>query len=151
MAISAAAPIQGYNKVSPAVIEQLARIVGKKNVATNPEKIHPYSYDEVSDPRYHHLPEVVVFPENTEQVAEIIKLANREVIPVVPRGAGTGLACGAVPIFGGIVLTLEKMNKVIEIDPINMFMVVQAGVRTEEVDALWRARLRISAGSAARR
>ena len=136
MTVSSAAPARGYNKVSPAVIEQLARIVGEKNVATNPDKIHPYSYDEVSDPRYHHLPEVVVFPETTEQVAEIVRLANREVIPVVPRGAGTGLACGAVPIFGGIVLTLEKMNKVIELDPVNMFMVVQAGVRTEEVQKL---------------
>ncbi len=125
-----------YNKVTPEVVEQLVQIVGEKNISTNPDKLFPYSYDEVSDPRYHHMPEVVVFPENAAQVAAVIKLANKQVIPVVPRGAGTGLACGAVPIYGGIVLTLEKMNKVIEIDALNMFMVVQAGVRTEEVQKL---------------
>ncbi len=97
-----------YNKVTPEVVEQLVQIVGEKNISTNPDKLFPYSYDEVSDPRYHHMPEVVVFPENAAQVAAVIKLANKQVIPVVPRGAGTGLACGAVPIYGGIVLTLEK-------------------------------------------
>jgi glycolate oxidase len=136
MTKSGTAQMLGYNKVTPEVIEKLAKIVGEKNVTTNPDRILPYSYDEVSDPRYHHMPEVVVFPETSEQVAAVVKLANREVIPVVPRGAGTGLACGAVPIFGGIVLSLEKMNKVIRIDPVNMFMVVQAGVRTEEVQKL---------------
>ena len=78
------------------------------------------SHDEVTETRYHHMPEVVVFAENTEQVAAVVKLANKELVTVVPRGAGTGLACGAVPIHGGIVLSLEKMNKIIEMDPVNM-------------------------------
>lgn len=69
----------------------------------------------------------MVFPESTEQTAAVVKLVNRELIPVVPRGAVAGLACGAVPIYGGIILSLEKMNKILEIDPKNMFMVVQAG------------------------
>ena len=122
-----------YNPVTPAIVAELATIVGEKNVSIDPDKLHPYSHDEVTEPRYHHMPEVVVWPENTQQVSFVVQLANREIIPVVPRGAGTGLACGAVPINGGIVLSLEKMNKIIEMDPVNMFMVAEAGVRTEDV------------------
>ncbi|MHC1759118.1 MAG: FAD-binding oxidoreductase [Negativicutes bacterium] len=122
-----------YNPVTPAIVAELATIVGEKNVSVDPDKLYPYSHDEVTEPRYHHMPEVVVLPADTEQVAAVVKLANRELIAVVPRGAGTGLACGAVPIYGGIVLSLEKMNKIIEMDPVNMFMVVEAGVRTEDV------------------
>ena len=122
-----------YNKLTSAVVEELSTILGEKNVTIDVDKMQPYSHDEVTETRYHNMPEVVVFPETTEQVAAVVKLANRELIPVVPRGAGTGLACGAVPIFGGIVLSLEKMNKILEFDPVNMFMVVQAGVRTEEI------------------
>ena len=122
-----------YNKLTPAILDELRTILGEKNVITDADRMQPYSHDEVTETRYHHMPEVVVFPESTEQTAAVVKLANRELIPVVPRGAGTGLACGAVPIYGGIILSLEKMNKILEIDPKNMFMVVQAGTRTEEV------------------
>ena len=122
-----------YNPVTAAIIADLKQIAGEKNVFTDPDKLHPYSHDEVTEPRYHHMPEVVVLPENTEQVAKIVQLANQELVPIVPRGAGTGLACGAVPTFGGIVLSLEKMNQILEVDPVNMYMVVQAGARTEDV------------------
>jgi glycolate oxidase len=122
-----------YNPVTPAIVAELVRIVGEKNVSIDLDKLQPYSHDEVTEPRYHHMPEVVVWPGNTQEVSSVVKLANREIIPVVPRGAGTGLACGAVPIYGGIVLSLEKMNKIIEMDPINMFIVAEAGVRTEDV------------------
>ena len=122
-----------YNKLTPALLDELRTILGEKNVITDADRMQPYSHDEVTESRYHHMPEVVVFPESTDQTAAVVKLANRELIPVVPRGAGTGLACGAVPIYGGIILSLEKMNKILEIDPHNMFMVAQAGARTEEV------------------
>ena len=79
------------------------------------------------------MPEVVVFARTAEQVAQVVKLANEELIPVVPRGAGTGLACGAVPIYGGIVLSLEKMNRIIEVNTDSLHMVVQPGVRTDDV------------------
>jgi len=90
--------MQTYHAVTPLIIEQLQSLVSEKNVFIDKERLEVYSHDEVTDQRYHHLPEVVVLPETTEQIAEIIKLANEELIPVVPRGAGTGLACGAVPI-----------------------------------------------------
>ncbi len=122
-----------YNPVTPAVIAKLQAVLGPKNVATDPDKLYPYSHDEVADPHYQKYPEVVTFPESTQQVAAIVKLANAELIPVVPRGGGTGLACGAVPIYGGIVISLEKMNRILEINTASLYMVVEAGVRTEEV------------------
>lgn len=122
-----------YNPVTPAVLDELRTLLGEKNVTVDPDKLHTYSHDEVTESRYHHLPEVVVFPETTEQVAAVVKLANRELIPVTPRGAGTGLACGAVPNCSGIVLSTEKMNKIIEINPDSMYMIAEAGVRTEDV------------------
>jgi glycolate oxidase len=122
-----------YNPVTPRIVEKLKQILHEKNVITDPQKIDPYSRDEVADIHYHHQPDVVVFPTCTEQAAAVVKLANEELIPVVPRGAGTGLACGAVPILGGIVLSLEKMNKIIEVNTDSLYMIVEAGVRTADV------------------
>lgn len=134
--------MHSYHLVTPSIIEELKKLVDAKNVLVDPDQLNTYGQDEVTDPHYHHNPEVVVLPTTTEQVAQILQLANRELIPVVPRGAGTGLACGAVPIYGGIVISLEKMNKIIKIDPDNMYMIVEAGVRTAEVqDAAKKAGL----------
>ena len=122
-----------YNPVTPAIVEALRNIVGAKNVLVDAEKLETYSHDEETDPRYHHMPEVVVLPSTAEEIAAIVQLANRELIPVVARGGGTGLAAGAVPLYGGIVISTEKMNKVLEVNPDSMYMVVQPGVRTEDV------------------
>jgi glycolate oxidase len=122
-----------YNRVTERIISGLKEIVGAGNVVTDPEKMEAYAHDEVPEAEWMRMPEVVVRPGNTLQVAEIIKLANREMIPVTPRGAGTGLAAGAVPLYGGIVLSLEKMNKILEVDRQNLFMVVEPGVTTGEV------------------
>jgi len=122
-----------YNKITDEIVAGLKNIVGPSNVILDPEKLGVYAGDEVPEAEWKHLPEVVVKPENAEQVAEVIKLANREMIPVTPRGAGTGLAAGAVPMLGGIVLSLEKMNRILEIDKENLFMVVEPGVTTGEV------------------
>lgn len=122
-----------YNQVTPAIVDRLRAIVGEKYATTDHEKMEPYAHDEVTDSRYHHMPEVVVLPNTSVEVAEIMKLANSEMIPVVPRGAGTGLACGAVPVCGGIVLSLERMNRIVEISVENMYMVVEPGVRTDDV------------------
>lgn len=122
-----------YNKVTEDMIANLQNIVGSRNVIADQEKLETYAGDEVPEVEWKHLPEVVVKPENVRQVSEVLKLANRELIPVTPRGAGTGLAGGAVPMIGGIVLSLEKMNRILEIDHGNLFMVVEPGVTTGDV------------------
>ena len=106
--------------------------MGKGKVRIEEEKLDMYSRDEDSDKLWEKMPEVVVKPENVEQVSEIVKLANRELLPITPRGGGTGLAAGAVPLSGGLVLSLEKMNKILEVDTENLFMVVEPGVTTGE-------------------
>ncbi|MDO4178818.1 MAG: FAD-binding oxidoreductase [Phascolarctobacterium sp.] len=122
-----------YTKINAEILAKLVALVGADNVLTSDEKLKEYSHDEVTDPAYHHLPEAVVLAENTSQVAAVVKLANEFHFPVVPRGAGTGLACGAVPIYGGIVLSLEKMNKIIEINDEAMYAIVEPGVRTSDL------------------
>ncbi|MDR9755998.1 MAG: FAD-binding oxidoreductase [Thermoanaerobacterales bacterium] len=122
-----------YHPVTSEVIEELKSIVGEDNVVLDPEKLEAYGMDEVSEAEWQHAPEVVVKPENAEQISRILKLANRELIPVTPRGAGTGLSAGAVPMLGGILVSVERMNKILELDRENLFMVVEAGVTTGEV------------------
>ena len=122
-----------YNPLTAELVKELETIVGAKNVTIDPEKMETYSHDEETDPRYQHMPEAVVFPENVQQIAEIMKLANRALVPVVARGGGTGLAAAAVPLFGGIVVSTERMNQVLEINTDAMYMVVQPGVRTDDV------------------
>jgi len=125
-----------YNPVTNEIVDRLIKIVGKKNVLTDREKMEPYSYDETPKEQYAHMPEVVVTPKTAEQIAEIVKLANKELIPITPRGAGSGLSGGAIPTFGGIVISVEKMNKILEIDYKNMMMVLEPGVVTNDINAL---------------
>ncbi|AEF95060.1 D-lactate dehydrogenase (cytochrome) [Desulfotomaculum nigrificans CO-1-SRB] len=135
-----------FNKVTDQIVEELKAIVGQANVLYDEEKMEMYSRDEVSDKLWEKMPEVVVKPETAEQVSQIVKLANRELIPIVPRGAGTGLAAGAVPLNGGIVVSMEKMNKILELDTENLFMVVQPGVTTGEVQKTAKANGLLYAG-----
>ena len=100
-----------YEKITPETLSLISAIVGEKNVLTDAELLQPYSHDEVTDPAYHHMPEVVVFAENTDQVAKLVKLANEKHFSVVPRGAGTGLACGAVPIYAVWFSVWKKWTK----------------------------------------
>ncbi len=123
-----------YGKVTEHIVEALYGILGKKNVITETDRMEGYSHDETSVELYAHMPEVVVTPETTEQIAEIMKLATKERIPVTPRGAGSGLSGGAIPLLGGIVLSVEKMNKVIEVDEKNLCVVAEAGIITNELN-----------------
>ncbi len=125
-----------YNPVTKEVVEELIALIGKRNVITDEEKLEAYSHDETPVNQYARMPEVVVTPTTTEQVADIIKLANQRLIPVTPRGAGSGLSGGAIPQFGGIVLSVEKMNRIIEIDYDNLMMVLEPGVVTNDVNGL---------------
>jgi glycolate oxidase len=121
-----------YNKVTPETLGELRKIFGDRNVLTDVEKIEEFAYDEAGK-QYAHMPDVVVKAENEEQIAQLMKLANREHIPVTPRGAGSGVAGAAVPLYGGIVLSMEKMNRILEIDEINMVAVCEPGVVTNDL------------------
>lgn len=120
-----------YNKVDAEVVAELRRIMGDGQVLLGREELEPYSHDEVVGLRAD--PEVVVKPTSAQQVAEIFKLAQRRRIPVTPRGAGWGLSGGAVPVCGGIVLSLEKMNHILEIDRDNLMVTVEPGVITGNI------------------
>ena len=124
-----------YSPVTPAIADELRRIVGARYVIYNDsEKLEPYSHDEIPDRRWGHMPECVVRPESAGEIAGIMKLANRECIPVTPRGAGSGLSGGAVPLFGGIVLLTDRMNRILEVDRENMMVVVEPGVVTNQIN-----------------
>ena len=115
-----------YGKVTNDLVALLTEIVGDKNVLTGDEREN-YSRDETAKLKPV-LPEVVIKPEDAGSVAKILKLANEKNIPVTPRGGGTGLSGGAVPIYGGLVLSLEKMNRILEIDKDNFVATVEPGV-----------------------
>ncbi|RLE55065.1 MAG: lactate dehydrogenase, partial [Candidatus Methanomethylicota archaeon] len=116
------------------MIEALERIVGKENVITDREKIENYLVDETPSiirPKPA-VKLVLVKPANTKEVSEILKFANENKIPVYPRGGGTGLAGGAIPTRDGIILSLERMDK-IEIDKDNLMAIAEAGVTLEKL------------------
>jgi glycolate oxidase len=117
-----------YNKLTPEILSRLAAIVGPEDVITDREKLEDFSHDEFSLREIGRYPEVVAKPERTEEVAAVMRLASGARIPVTPRGGATGLCGGCVPIYGGIVLALEKMNRIVEIDLANQMAVVEAGV-----------------------
>ena len=121
-----------YNPLTDKLVEELKGIVGKGNVIIDADRLEAYSHDETDALEYGHNPEAVVLPSSTEETAAIVKLANRELIPITPRGAGSGLSGGAIPEYGGIVVSLEKMNRLIEIDKENMLAVAEAGMVTND-------------------
>lgn len=124
-----------YKPVTPEIAKQLAAIVGEKYLIYNdPENLEAFSHDEIPGFKYRHLPEAVVRPGTAGEVAAIMKLANREMIPVTPRGAGSGLSGGAVPMHGGIVILADRMNKILEIDTRNMMITVEPGVVSNEIN-----------------
>lgn len=117
-----------YKKINKEIIEELEKIVGQENLILDSEKMVDYSHDEFSDAKIARMPELVVKPKTTEEVSRILRLANEEMFPVTPRGGATGLCGGCVPASGGIVLSLENMNKIIEVDLNNQMTVCEAGV-----------------------
>lgn len=135
-----------YKEITNEVLERLVEIVGQEHVITDKEKLEPYKTDEEMDERYHRLPDVVVFPGSKKEVAAIMKLANKYLVPVTPRSAGTSLAAGAIAIYGGIVMVLTRMNKIIEINKDSLYMIVECGVRTEDIQKEANARGLLYAG-----
>ncbi|RLC65901.1 MAG: FAD-binding oxidoreductase [Chloroflexi bacterium] len=127
--------VPDYRPVTPAIADELREIVGQAYVLYgDPTAMQDYAHDEVAGEEYAHSPEAVVKPASADEISQIMRLANRERVPVTPRGAGSGLSCGAVPVYGGIVLSVERMNRILEIDQENMVVVVEPGVVTNDIN-----------------
>lgn len=109
------------------VIKELAGIVGKNNIFTDKADLICYSYD--STPIIH-LPDIVVAPADKHEIAAVVKLANQYRFPIIPRGGGSNLSGGTVPITGGVVLALHRLDKIIEIDADNLTATLEPGVIT---------------------
>jgi len=120
-----------YSKVDEKIIEKLKKIVGADNIIVAKDALENYSHDET--PIYKSMPEAAVKPGSTDEVSEIMRLAYENNIPITPRAGGTSLSAGAVPIYGGVVLSLERMNKIKEIDENNLMVVTQPGIITEQL------------------
>lgn len=118
--------------LSRSIVKRLRDIVGRDGVLTSPEDLVAYSFDGTFA---EHRPDVVVLPTTTGQVSQALTLANRELIPVVPRGMASGLAGASVPFGGGIALSLTRMNRVLGIDGENRTVRVEAGVVTADLEA----------------
>jgi glycolate oxidase len=116
-----------YKPVTQQVITELIALLGKDCVSLKQSELDNYSCDEMAMGKPY-TPHVVVKPGNAELVAQLLKYATENRIPVTPRGAGTGLSGGCVPVYGGILLSLEKMNHIIKIDTANFTAVVEPGV-----------------------
>ena len=120
-----------YRKINKAIIRFLRDIVGAEYLLNTRERMEDYGHDET--PNLSAYPEAVVMPATEEEVGELVKLANREHFPVVARGGGTGVTGGALPIHGGLVISLERMNRILEVDEANMMAVVEPGVITRDL------------------
>src|SRR5437879_3353913 len=118
-----------YERLTPerkaAVVRELSTSLGAKYVLHTPYDLMLYEYDASID---RSSPDVVVLPASTGDVVSIVKIAARHKVPVVPRGAGTGLSGGAVPIYGGIVIVFSRMNRILEVDYPNLRAVLHPGL-----------------------
>src|SRR3972149_9074947 len=106
----------------------LKGFVGKENVLSTLEDRICYAYDGT---KQKYIPDVVVRPRSTQHVSDVLRFANEQEIPVYPRGAGSGLTGGAVPVRGGIVLDFTQLNKIVELVPEDLTATVEPGVVTQ--------------------
>ena len=117
--------------MSEKILEQLARITGVQYTVADMEEMVCHSYDAAA--RSGQLPHAVVAPANTDQVSRILALASKEGFPVVPRGSGSGMTGGAVPVKGGVVMVTSRMNRILEIDKENFVTRVEPGVVVKDL------------------
>ena len=110
---------------------ELQRVLGARHVITEPEQLRVYECDGLTGHRA--IPELVVLPASTEDVQTVVQACNRERVPFVARGAGTGLSGGATPLAGGVVVSLARMNRILEIDLSAQRIVVEPGVANLDV------------------
>ena len=115
-----------YNKVTSITFLLFEKIVGKENISSDKEQLEKYGQDETEDLIF--FAEVILKPSSVKEISQIAKICNEHIIPLTVRGAGTGLSGGALPIKGGVLLSMEKFNKIIKIDERNLQATVEPGV-----------------------
>src|SRR3989304_2860621 len=118
------------NKIQANVLEELRDVIGRENVFDNIEERVCYSFDATKEKS---IPDLVIRPHSTEQVSNVVSIANKHNIPVCPRGAGTGLSGGSVPIKGGIALDLKNMDRIVELNARDLTVTVEPGVVTKDL------------------
>ena len=119
-----------FQPISEKIAAEIRAIVGADNFFSDHAQLERYAHDETEDLRY--FPEIAVKPQNTEQISALLRLCNAHSIPVTPRGGGTGLSGAALPVNGGLLISMERFNKIIQIDERNLQATVEPGVITEE-------------------
>jgi len=117
------------NNITPSLLEEMKSIVGAAYFFTDEESFAKYGSDETE--KLHYAPQVVVKPRSAEEISKLLILSNQHLIHVTPRGAGTGLTGGALPHLGGLVISMERFNTILEIDERNLQVTTEPGVITE--------------------
>jgi glycolate oxidase len=117
------------NAITPQILEQFKLIVSSEYIFTDADSIEKYGKDETE--QLHYAPQVIVKPRQASEIAQLLKICNEHLIPVTPRGAGTGLTGGALPHLGGLVISMERFNTILEIDERNLQVTTEPGVITE--------------------
>ena len=125
-----------YNSVNAEFINELCSVVGDAYVYTDAETLDKYKTDEETDERCFHLPDVVIAPASAEEIAAVMKLSNKYLIPVTVRGGGSGIVDGAIADQGGLIILMERLNKIIELNAEGMYLIAQAGVRTVDIQKM---------------
>ncbi|MCY7411058.1 MAG: FAD-binding protein [Chitinophagales bacterium] len=118
-----------FKKINNGDADFFQKTLGINNVLLDEESKQNYSHDETEDLKF--LPELILKPSSVKEISSILKYCNEKNIAVTPRAAGTGLSGGALPVFGGVILSIEKLNRIIEIDDRNHQVTVEAGVITQ--------------------
>ena len=118
--------VSGEGLVDAHILQELRSIVGERGLISSPEGLHTYECDGLTNFRV--MPRAVLLPTSTEQVQAIVRLCHREKIPFVARGSGTGLSGGALPVENGLVISLARMNHIVEVDFLNARVIVEPGV-----------------------
>ena len=119
----------GVKGTTTGLIDLFKKIAGDTYVFADEESLNNYAHDETEN--LHFLPDIVIKPRTAEEISQIMMICNEHKIPVTPRGAGTGLSGGALPHLGGVLLSMERMNSIIEIDERNLQVTTEPGVITE--------------------
>lgn len=120
-----------YQKITPADIDFFKKTIGEDYVLTQGEAIEKYAKDETENLRFY--PEVVVKPLSAEEISAVVKHCNERKIPVYPRAAGSGLSANSLAVYGGVMVTIERLNRILEIDEKNLQVITEPGVITEHL------------------